>query len=125
MNNLLADQIKPVLNRCGICRKVEEVHGREDHDYQRDSTLPEWHGFHAFRRGLASNLYELGVDDLVIQRVLRHSDVSTTQRCYIKVRSEQGVAAMKKLEDLVEKSIAFSAWCNKDATPVTKSEVLQ
>lgn len=36
-----------------------------------------WHGWHGFRRGLASNLNRLGVDDPVIQRILRHSTVDT------------------------------------------------
>jgi len=58
----------------------------------------EWHGFHACRRGLASNLYRLGVSDLIIQRILRHSNVSVTQRCYIKTSSPDARAAMDKLE---------------------------
>jgi len=48
------------------------------HDFKRDSSLPEWHGWHAGRRGLGSNLYRLGVPELVIQRILRHANVSTT-----------------------------------------------
>jgi len=33
----------------------------------------------AYRRGLVTNLHELGVPDIVIQTILRHEDVSTTQ----------------------------------------------
>src|SRR5579859_6237606 len=43
-----------------------------------------WAGWHAFRRGLASNLNRLGVDDSIIQSILRHSTVATTQNHYIK-----------------------------------------
>jgi integrase len=57
-----------------------------------------WHGWHAFRRGLASNLNRLGVDDSVIQKILRHSAVATTQLHYIKTTSAETAAAMKKLE---------------------------
>jgi len=57
----------------------------------------EWLGWHAFRRGLASNLKRLGVDDLVIQRLLRHSDVSTTRRCYILISDDQAEGAMQQL----------------------------
>ena len=32
-----------------------------------------WYGWHAFRRGLASNLYAMGAPDKVVQRILRHS----------------------------------------------------
>jgi integrase len=44
----------------------------------------KWKGWHAYRRGLATNLHKLGVPDKVIQAILRHEDVSTTQRSYIK-----------------------------------------
>jgi hypothetical protein len=43
-----------------------------------------WCGWHAFRRGLATNLHRLGVQDKTIQRILRHSNVGVTQKCYIK-----------------------------------------
>jgi hypothetical protein len=35
---------------------------------------------------------------LVIQRILRHSNVAVTQACYIKTASEDAKAAMQKLE---------------------------
>jgi integrase len=59
----------------------------------------EWHGWHGFRRGLASNLNRLGVDDSVIQRILRHSTVATTQNHYIKTASFDAVAAMKQFSE--------------------------
>jgi len=58
-----------------------------------------WHGWHGFRRGLASNLNRLGVDDSVIQRILRHSTVTTTQNHYIKTASPDAVAAMRLLSN--------------------------
>jgi integrase len=56
-----------------------------------------WHGWHAFRRGLATVLRELGVADVVTQRILRHSNVAVTQRCYIKTTDAEVQAAMDKL----------------------------
>jgi integrase len=50
---------------------------------------------------LVENLYskvELGVPDKVIQAILRHEDVSTTQRSYIKTVPEVVTNAMKQLE---------------------------
>ncbi|MBZ5542421.1 MAG: tyrosine-type recombinase/integrase [Acidobacteriia bacterium] len=58
----------------------------------------EWHGWHAFRRELATNLYRLGVADKSIQAVLRHSNLATTQNSYIKSVPADAVAAMKSLE---------------------------
>ena len=56
-----------------------------------------WHGRHAFRRGLASNLSALGVPDNVIQQILRHGDLATTQRFYRKTRRPAVKKAMQKL----------------------------
>ena len=76
LDNLADRVIKPVLKANGLT----------------------WKGWHAYRRGLATNLHELGVPDIVIQAILRHEDVSTTQRSYIKTVPEVVTAAMKRLE---------------------------
>lgn len=57
-----------------------------------------WCGWHGFRRGLASNLHALGVDDLDIMKIMRHSDVSVTRASYIKVADAAQKAAMRKLD---------------------------
>lgn len=80
-------------------RGITADHGAgTSHEYVRDGSLPRWHGFHGFRRGLASTLYGLGVDDLMIQQILRHQDVTVTRKHYIKTTGEQTVSAMAKLE---------------------------
>ena len=56
-----------------------------------------WYGWHAFRRGLASNLSALHVPDNVIQQILRHGDVVTTQKFYRKTRRPAVSKAMRKL----------------------------
>jgi integrase len=60
-----------------------------------------WHGWHAARRGLGSNLYRLGVPDIVIQRILRHANVSTTATYYIKTAADDVRNAMTKLENRI------------------------
>ena len=42
-------------NRCQVCGQTEKEHN-EKHDYQRDDRIPAWHGWHAARRGLGSNI---------------------------------------------------------------------
>ncbi len=59
------------------------------------------HGWHAFRRGLATNLYRLGVLDKTIQAILRYSNLSTTVNVYVKSVDEDSVKAMIALETLV------------------------
>ena len=57
-----------------------------------------WYGWHAFRRGLATNLHRLGVSDKVIQQILRHANVTTTINIYVKMVTRDAEEAMKKLE---------------------------
>jgi integrase len=57
-----------------------------------------WKGWHAFRRGLGSNLYLLGVKPVVIQSILRHSDVATTLGYYVATPSEEAHDALRQLE---------------------------
>jgi hypothetical protein len=78
-----------------------KAHLPADHDWQRDPRLPEWHGWHAARRGLGSNLYRLSASPKVIQRILRHSNVSTTQACHILPVGDDVRDAMAKLEGML------------------------
>jgi hypothetical protein len=73
------------------------------------------YGLHAFRRGLATNLRDLGIHDIVIQAILRHSNVSVIRASYIKNNGvdPQSPAAMEALE---------SAVCNQPATGATEAE---
>ncbi len=101
LNNVLNRQILPVLSVC-VCGKSEDEHGQEHHKYERSTQRPEWHGWHAFRRGLATNLHYLGVPDKTIQAILRHANVAVTQNSYIKTLDSQSIAAMRQLESLVD-----------------------
>jgi integrase len=121
MNNVLNDQILPVLNRC-VCGLEKIEHGGADHDYTRDKARPEWHGWHAFRRGLATNLHAAGVDDMTIQRILRHSNVKVTQACYIKTRDTQTIAAMDQMNILVDGPVELI--CNESAKNAVVSRLV-
>jgi integrase len=101
LGNVVRRVILPALNRCEVCRKSESNHQKADHQFKRDGSIPEWHGWHAARRGLGSNLYRLGVPDMVIQRILRHANVSTTATYYIKTAADDVRNAMSKLENRI------------------------
>jgi integrase len=92
--------ILPALNRCVHCGKPELRHP-SGHSFERDMRIPEWHGWHAARRGLGSNLYRLGVPPKVIQAILRHSNVNTTVTYYVMTADEDSGSAMAKLEKVV------------------------
>jgi integrase len=98
-NNLLNRHMLPALNRCQHCGlNNDKKHLKQNHKYERDEQFPMWHGWHAARRGLGSNLYRLGVPDKVIQAILRHSNVNVTLGYYIKPQTPDIVAAMGKFE---------------------------
>jgi integrase len=80
LDALAADVIVPLVTKAGV----------------------QWHGWHAFRRGLATNLHQLGVSDKVIQRILRHANVAVTQNCYIKTADSEVAAAMQQFEQSLE-----------------------
>jgi hypothetical protein len=100
LNNVLNREILPMLNRCGVCRKAKSDYAgaESSHTYVRDAKLHEWHGFHSFRRGLLTTLYDLGVDDVIVQQILLRQNVDITRVLYIKTKSTQTRAAMSKLE---------------------------
>jgi integrase len=60
-----------------------------------------WYGWHAFRRGLATNLNSLGIEPTDIQAIMRHADFQTTMNHYVKTVPESAKRAMGRLETLV------------------------
>jgi integrase len=64
----------------------------------------KWKGWHSFRRGLATNLYTLGVKPKVIQSILRHARVETTQKHYVVIEKQKaGRKAMRRFETTVRR----------------------
>ena len=90
-------------NTVGNPMDLNELYRRIIKDIFAAAHIP-WHGWHAFRRGLATNLHRLGVDDKTIQAILRHCNVAVTQNVYIKTVSADSVKAMQHLE----KAVSFS-----------------
>jgi len=101
LHNTVKRVILPALNRCEVCAKSDVGHRKADHAFKRDGAIPEWHGWHAARRGLGSNLYRLGVPEKVIQQILRHANVSTTATYYIKTAADDVRSAMATLENRI------------------------
>jgi integrase len=82
--NFVRDQVAPVFEKAGVT----------------------WRGFHAFRRGLSTNLHAMGVQDIDIQQILRHSDVSVTRKSYIKKVSTTARNTMDRFEGAWAQQIA-------------------
>jgi len=79
----------------------QRAESSEEYSSSRARALAGWH---SFRRGLATVLFDLGVDPEVAATILRHSDSRTTRRHYIKLQSQKkGAAAMQRLENALAK----------------------
>lgn len=98
LHNLSNRVVIPSLQRCTVCGKSKTEHGRVDHDFQQDTSLPRWHGWYSLRRGVATTVVALSRDSHAAKGLLRHSSVSTTERHYIKDVPENTIEAMKRLE---------------------------
>ena len=57
-----------------------------------------WCGWHGFRRGLATTLYELGTDSKTRQGILRHANVIITEQAYTKQIDAVSQEAMRKVQ---------------------------
>jgi integrase len=103
MGNVLNRQVLAVLNRCSVCKLPKgKRHAGSDHNWQPDTTLPRWRGWHAFRRAVATNLQHLGANVITAQGALRHSDASVTLRHYSKVVRDDVRVMMEKLGNAVD-----------------------
>jgi len=101
--NLVRRTIVPLLTRCKVCHNPQHLHEDQDkdHAFELDESIPQWKGWHCFRRSLASNLYSLGVAPKVIQAILRHSDIATTLSFYVETPESESRAALDKLTALM------------------------
>jgi integrase len=96
LDNLARRVIAPAIERRVKCRQSEADHKTDGHMFEVDKSL-QWRGWHAFRRGLATNLHSLRVDDKTIQAILRHSNIGLTMNVYVKSVAVSGVNAMDLL----------------------------
>jgi len=87
------------LNLHNLAAKVVKPAIKKWNEGSPNSTL-KWKGWHAFRRGLASNLYSLGVQPKVIAAILRHSDIGTTLQYYVQTPTEESREALRQIEDM-------------------------
>jgi integrase len=113
--NLAKRVIVPRIEKCVKCRKAKAQHKPESHLFELDHSLT-WKGWHAFRRGLATNLHLLGTPDREIQAILRHSNVAITQASYIKSVAESQQNAL----DMFAAEMAIDGSCNDPATEVKR-----
>jgi integrase len=108
LDNVARRTIKPAIERCLRCQQPEVVHPEIGHGFRVDPACA-WHGWHGYRRGLATNLNAHHVDAKTIQTIMRHSNIKTTMNIYVKAVDETRRDAM----DLLGQNFAT---CNESAT---------
>jgi integrase len=116
LDNLARRVIIPAIEKCVKCRQSESDHKPEGHMFELDKTL-QWQGWHAFRRGLATNLHTLGVDDKTIQAILRHSNIGLTMNVYVKSVAASGINAMDLLGAELRKETCNNLATNGNTLP--------
>jgi len=63
----------------------------------------EWHGWYSMRRGVSTTLAGLTRDAMASKGLLRHTNLATTTRHYVKDVPENTLSAMNQLEGLFNK----------------------
>jgi integrase len=96
-------------NGSGECMDMDKLARRVIRPAVEAIGLP-WFGWHGFRRGIASNLYELGANEKIVQRILRHAKPHVTKDRYIKAFDPAVLEAMERMQatvDVLERSPAI------------------
>ena len=74
---------------------------KADHEFVRDTSLPEWRGFYAHRRGIGTAITDVD-NALAAKSHLRHSNVATTTAHYVKSVEAAAVRAVDKISELFD-----------------------
>jgi hypothetical protein len=105
LDNVSQRVIVPLLRGCAVCGKPESGH-KAAHAFKLDESLPAWHGFYSLRRGVTTTLASLTKMARRRKGLLRHTNIATTMRYYVKDGPANTQAGMDLLENL----------CNQSAT---------
>jgi integrase len=99
LDNLSKRVVIPALRLCVVCAKPESRH-KADHDFELNKTVPTWRGWYSLRRGVATTVAGLTKDGMASKGLLRHTNLATTTRHYVKDVPENTLSAMNLLETL-------------------------
>jgi len=86
-----------------LAREVIIPAVRNPENYKPNEKLLTWHGYYAFRRGIATLTSSVSRDPMAAKGLLRHTSVNTTLTHYIKDVPEVTENAMNLVEELFAK----------------------
>lgn len=87
------------LNLANLVRRVIVPAFEKKKTETKGAIAPVWKGWHSFRRGLATNLYALGIQPKVISAILRHSDIGVTLEYYTQTDDNAARDALQEIEN--------------------------
>lgn len=91
------------LNLDMLAREVILPAVRNPENYEPNAERQSWHGYYAFRRGIATLASSVARDPMAAKGLLRHSSVNTTLTHYIKDVPAVTENAMTLVEELFNK----------------------
>jgi hypothetical protein len=86
-----------------LAREVIIPAVRNPENYKPNEKPLTWHGYYAFRRGIATLTSSVSRDPMAAKGLLRHTSVNTTLTHYIKDVPEVTENAMNLVEELFAK----------------------
>ncbi len=102
LDNLSKRVVIPALKRCSVYGEQDSEHDEADHEFKLDESIPKWAGRYSLRPGVATTLAGLTKDGMASKGLLRHTNLATTTRHYVKDVPENALSAMNLLEMLNE-----------------------
>lgn len=117
LDMLARNFIRTTLTKCVVCRVPKAEHKAINHAFKQDPSLPEWHGWYSFRRGIATLTATITKDPMAAKGLLRHSSLITTANHYIKDVPEVTERAMEQVEKLFAGTM-----CSKRAVEGTEQQ---
>ena len=90
LDNMEKRSIAPVLNRCAICKESESAE-HNGHEFQRDESLPAWHGWYLLRRFVGTEV-RMKADSETSAKALGNSK-AVADKHYIKPRTRSAGCA--------------------------------
>jgi integrase len=82
LDNMAKRTIVPALSRCLVCKKSESA-DHEGHKFQRDETLPVWHGWYSLRRFHGTQVRQESGNSETMSKALGNSK-AVADRHYLK-----------------------------------------
>jgi integrase len=75
LENMSKRELVPALTRCAVCKEAESAK-HQGHAFERDETLPEWHGWYSLRRFHGTQVrHEAGNSDTSAKALGNSKDV--------------------------------------------------